>query len=75
MSNLPKIEKGIPIQKATTREAQMRTFLSQLEVGDSFSVTHKEKLSWNHYIYSDNGDMEFISRKQEDGTVRIWRKK
>jgi len=73
--SLPKIDKGIPIQKATTRDAQMRTFLSQLEVGDSFSVTHKEKLSWNHYIYSDKNEGEFISRKKEDGTVRIWRTK
>jgi len=72
--NLPKIEKGIPMER-TTQRAMYLKFLNNMAVGDSFEIRSSERGTWNRYIYKDVPDKDYIMRKQENNKIRIWRTK
>ena len=69
MTDKIKIEKGIPIPP---KRGGMKYPWNKLEVGDSF-IGGKDALTTS--LYGKRLGMVFASRKQADGTYRIWRVK
>jgi len=64
--NQPLIEKGVPIPG--------RFPFGQMEVGDSFVITTKRSTAAvAARRYGDKHKMKFVTRKMDNGAIRIWR--
>lgn len=61
-----KIEKGIPIQKAT----RWSNFIESIEIGDSFVVT--KHLAQNFRQSARRFNCKFSVRKIADNQYRVW---
>lgn len=68
-----KIEKGVPIQPWGSGLGRGKTVavIRQMEVGDSFAVPNDTYRSM-HALFGQNG-LKCTTRKQPDGTYRVWR--
>lgn len=64
-----KIEKGVPV---TARHPKKRYPISQMEAGDSFVVLTNSERIYAAQMARKCGFV-YTSRKQKDGTYRIWR--
>lgn len=58
------IEKGIPIPRSLSQA------LREMQVGDSFVIAEKSNL----HTLSKRVGINIVTRKQPDGTFRVWRK-
>lgn len=66
------IEKGIPIQKS--RIATSIYPFAQMEVGDSFLIPCGPKSARQNAIAAvERLGMDAVTRKQLDGSIRVWR--
>lgn len=70
------IESGVPIPQRYGAGRSRKFPLDQLEIGESFAVPEDEanalRSACTHFKNSNPG-VEFVTRKQEDGGVRVWR--
>lgn len=64
-----KIENGIPI---TSWGSRTKYPFADMEVGDSFATDEKRVRAAVH-TWSLKHGREFVTRKQTDGTIRVWR--
>lgn len=71
MNEFPTIEKNIPIpHPRSVVRGSKQEFLSKMEIGDSFRVEdERERQTW----VTHQGHVRLISRKLNNGGIRIWR--
>lgn len=72
-SNIPKIERGIPMPN-NSKGARKFPF-AEMEVGDSFAAPSDKITSARQsaVAFGKYHGIKFSCRKQEDGSIRIWR--
>lgn len=71
-SQIPKIEKGVPMPSKCERHGGKKETFAKMEIGDSFVVdTYAESQSWRGVARYSGGQMK--SHKIEDGKYRMWR--
>ncbi len=66
-----KIEKNIPLPEKGDINAKWH-FIEEMQSGDSF-VMPSRKLANNAYGAAKMRGIQLMSRKQADGTIRMWR--
>jgi hypothetical protein len=66
-----KIEKGIPMKKATPRVSDLLKTIGAMEVGDSFAAPESARKRL-HYWRSKTG-VKLASRSIDADTIRVWR--
>ncbi len=69
-----KIEKNVPIPENGTPYNGVSIAMRKMNVGDSFIHQKKQKHSGNLHALARMNGIKIITRRQPDGTYRIWRK-
>ena len=69
------IEKGIPVPEETRKGERAHYPFYKMGVGDSFSVTSEDckRAQGAAWSFSHRYGAKFTTKKQPDGSVRVWR--